>query len=69
MTQSVASCDIKIGFSNEDCVLDDPDVPDEMKDLAAGGYFIGGICSTAGENMDPDDNFCTHTQAATAFNS
>ena len=69
MTQSVASCDIKIGFSNADCIMDDPDAPDEMKDFAASGYFIGGICDNAGVNMDSDDNICTHTQTANTFNS
>ena len=73
LTQNVASCDIKIGFQNSECVKNDPEATDQMKDLAWSGFFNGGD-SGCGENnsasgMDGFDSICSHTNVKSAFNS
>lgn len=75
LTQTIASCATKIGFLNSECVMKDPDAPDQMKDLANVGFFMQSTasskpgCSTYGTGMDGYDGVCYHTSANTAFNS
>lgn len=67
LTQSIAGCSTKIGFSNRECVLNDPDSTVGMKDLAMDGYFAGDGCEQLA--MDKNDIICYHTNAQAAFNS
>ena len=67
LTQSIATCSLKIGFLNTECVINDPDAPLSMIDLAYSGYFIQDC-----ENVAPDtgnDGLCYHTSVTMAFNS
>lgn len=69
LTQSIAGCSTKIGFSNRECVLNDPDSTAGMKDFAMEGYFAAGHCDESGSAMDGYDIICYHTNAQAAFNS
>lgn len=70
VTQAIASCATKIGFLNSECVKNDPDVTDQMKDLAWSGFFTEqGSCVAYAEGMDGMDKICYHTNANAAFNS
>ncbi|MBO5158436.1 MAG: hypothetical protein J6B94_02445 [Lachnospiraceae bacterium] len=40
LTQTIASCDVKIGFSSEECVLNDSDATWQMKDLASEMFYF-----------------------------
>lgn len=70
LTQSIAGCATKIGFSNRECVLNDPDSTAGMKDFAMEGYFadVNG-CTELASAMDGYDIICYHTNAQAAFNS
>lgn len=69
MTQSIASCDTKIGLLNSQCVIGDENSTDNMKDFAYMGWFLSGSCKESAENMDGYDGICYHTNANSAFNS
>ena len=70
LTQSIASCATKIGFLSSDCVKNDPDATDQMKNLAWSGFFTEqGKCETYAVGMDGYDSICYHTNANAAFNS
>ena len=69
LTQAIASCAIKIGFLNSDCVKKDPDATDQMRDLAYQGWFSSGECDLAGNGMSQNDGVCYHTNINAAFNS
>ena len=68
LTQSIAACTTKIGFLNSECVKNDPDATNQMKDLAWVGFFMNG-CDISPEGMDGYDSICYHTNVNTAFNS
>lgn len=68
LTQSIASCDRKIGFTTSDCVINDASSTDQMKDLAQAGWFLSG-CLESAEGMDGYDSICYHTNANAAFSS
>lgn len=69
MTQSIASCDTKIGYTDSQCVLNDGSSTDQMKDFASMGWFLSGYCTEHAENMDGMDGICYHTNANSAFSS
>ncbi len=68
MTQSVASCDTKIGSTDTACIVADGDATSQMKDLALGGFFIEN-CSISASGADENDGICYHTNANAAFKS
>lgn len=79
LTQSIAACGgIKIGFADSQCVKDDRDATDMMRDWAG----IGGFIETTIEGKDScsfdlsgftegsvDDLMCYFTSINAAFNS
>lgn len=69
LTQTIASCATKVGFLNSECVLKDPDVTPQMKDLADIGFFVDGHCAIFADDMDRNDGICYHTNAGATFNS
>ena len=73
LTQNVAACETKVGFNNNECVLNDPQATDQMKDLAGVGFFNAGTNGCAEGNhasgMDGFDALCYHTNVAAAFTS
>ena len=68
LTQAIAACVTKIGFLDSDCVKNDRDATNQMKNLAWGGYFVSG-CDQSATGMDQNDSICYHTNASAAFNS
>lgn len=70
LTQTVATCNTyKIGLNSNTCVLNDPDSPDPMKNLAYIGFFLEGHCDIFSKNMSENDGICYHTSVNAAFNS
>ena len=70
LTQTIASCNIKIGFLDSACVRNDPDATSEMKNLAMQFYFASGTCAKSyGPGANPNDGVCYHTNLNAAFNS
>lgn len=69
LTQTIASCATKIGFLDSDCVKNDPDATNQMKDLAWSGFFTDGNCDAFAQDMDGFDSICYHTNASAAFSS
>ena len=71
LTQSIATCETKIGFNSAACVKKDPDATPQMKDFAwSDGWFnsdcADGYVVTPG---DGEDFLCYHTNANAAFSS
>lgn len=68
LTQSIAACGIKIGYSDSQCVINDPDSPEEQIYMAYDNWFSTGCTfkPTAGEE---NDGVCYHTNANAMFNS
>lgn len=70
LTQTIASCATKIGFLSSECVKNDPDATNQMKDLAWSGFFTDvNNCDDYPEGMDEFDSICYHTNANAAFSS
>lgn len=69
LTQSIAACDIKIGFTDSNCVKNDPDATPEMKSLAWNFWFVSGSCAKAVVGGSDEDGICYHTNTNAAFNS
>ena len=70
LSQTIASCATKIGFLSSDCVKNDIDATNQMKDLAWSGYFVdSNNCEISSVGMDVLDGICYHTNANAAFNS
>lgn len=70
LTQLIASCTTKIGLLDSECVKNDPDATDQMRDLAWSGFFTDkNNCSDYPEGMDSHDKICYHTNASAAFSS
>ena len=70
LTQTIAACILKIGYLNSDCVKNDPDATNHMKDLAWGNYFtLQGECKEYADGMSENDGLCYHTNMNAAFNS
>lgn len=69
LSQSIAACATKIGFQNSECVKNDPDATNQMKNLAWADYFVEGFCTKYPEGMDTNDKICYHTNAGAAFTS
>lgn len=79
LSQSIAACTIKIGFADNKCVRNDPDVPAEMRSIAFNYpiYFSTGCDDVAG-GLDvithdvpgvPKTDLCFHTQTNATFTS
>lgn len=68
LSQTIASCETKIGFSNSDCVSADDDAPDGFRNLAGSGFFTGE-CTYEPDVEDPNDSICYHTSASLMFTS
>lgn len=68
LTQSIASCSIKISMSSSECVIKDSDSTDQMKDYAYSNWFIDG-CGIYAEDMEGETGICYHTNANAAFTS
>lgn len=70
LTQAIAACSLKINFLNNLCVINDPDSPPSMKNLAVRNYFTAGACVVAVDTgYDETTGICYHTSANAAFNS
>lgn len=69
LTQTIAACETKIGFMDSQCVADDPDSTEPMKNLAYANWFVSGACVNSAEGMDGNDSICYHTNANAAFTS
>lgn len=69
LTQTVTSCERKIGFMSSECVINDADSTDQMKDLAYSSFFNSGQCEVYPKGMDEYDSICYHTNANAAFSS
>lgn len=68
LTQSIATCELKIGFWDSQCIIKDPDAPLDLKDVAFEGYFVQDAC---GMYLSPEqeNSLCYHTSVTMAFNS
>lgn len=70
VTQAIASCATKIGFLSSECVKNDPDATNQMKNLAWSGFFTDADhCDDYPQGMDEYDSICYHTNASAAFSS
>ena len=67
LTQTIASCSMKIGFLDSACVINDRDATNQMKNLAMQSYFTAGACTKDISNRDNADGICYHTSAGGAF--
>ena len=68
LTQSIAVCDRKIGLTDSQCVINDHDATDDMREWAYAEWFLGG-CIEIAEEMGANDGMCYHTNANAAFAS
>lgn len=69
LTQSISSCvGIKINSVNAECVLKDPDSPNDMINWAHRNGFIGNACATDLSGYR-NDTMCYHTSINAAFTS
>lgn len=68
LSQSIASCAIKINYLSNDCVVFDSDTPEEMRSVAFDypNYFSTD-CSTICTNNPDFDGLCYHTQVNATF--
>ena len=68
LSQSIASCVIKINYLSNDCVVYDKDTPEEMRSVAFDypNYF-STECSTVCTNNPDYDGLCFHTQTNATF--
>ena len=70
LTQSIAACVTNIGFMSAECVQNDDDATDQMKNLAWSGFFTDTInCALSADEMDGYDSICYHTNINAAFSS
>jgi hypothetical protein len=73
LTQSIAACVLKVGFSSGLCVLRDADTQKlfGMLNLAADNHFIpnGEGCINYPSEMEGENGICYHTLANAAFTS
>lgn len=70
LSQSIAACTIKIGFLDNQCVVNDPDSPIEMRSLAyAYPEYFSTDCAIYYNNIQDNDSLCFHTQANATFTS
>lgn len=69
LTQSISSCvGIKINAINADCVRNDPDSTNMMKNWAFRGGFLSGACQLDMTGYQ-EDGICYHTSINAAFTS
>lgn len=68
LSQAIAACEIAVGFYNDECIAQDKDVPEEVRDLAKYTYFFDA-CDLPVKDMEITDKVCYHTSASTLFGS
>lgn len=69
ITQQITSCGtFKIPLTSSTCVTNSNTATQQMKDLAAIGFFLDG-CDMRAEGMSDGDGFCINTNINTAFTS
>ncbi len=65
LSQTVAACNVKIGFSGRQCIIDDEDMlkyPTTLS-FAYGGLFLTKPdCTDVATNADVYDGLCYHTK-------
>lgn len=64
LTQRIATCTVKFGLNDSDCVWKDSDATPNMFKLALSGYFVDGICAENAFGMDGTDSICYHTSGS-----
>lgn len=69
LTQSIASCSLKIGFLDSECVLKDSDSTTQMKYMALDFMFTSGYCVNSPLIGNDEDGICYHTNMNAAFSS
>lgn len=69
LTQQIAACSVQIGFGGYECIMNDPDSTDQMRDQATWGSFAGDDCWYPVNVGDEFDGVCYHTNAMSVFNS
>ena len=71
ITQQITSCGtFKIPLTSSTCVTNSNTATQQMKDLAAIGFFLDSSgCSMTAEDMSDGDGFCINTNINTAFTS
>ncbi len=69
VTQMLSNCTLRIGFQDENCVLNDTDSTDDMKILAWNSYFNAGACAWYPQDQDFEEGVCYHTSVNLAFSS
>ena len=68
LTQSIASCDLKIGYSDSQCVIKDAEATNGMKQLAySDQWFSDGCTNQVTFDMVDENGTCYHTNANAAF--
>lgn len=69
LTQTIATCTLKIGHNDANCVRNDGDATTEMKRMAiASGWFVAG-CTTHPIDGSTNDGVCYHSNVNLAFTS
>lgn len=64
LSQAISACEnIKIGFANAKCVLNDPDSTKWMKVFAVANYFLNSEACPQFHpyGMESNDKICYHT--------
>lgn len=71
ITQQITSCGtFKIPLTSSTCVTNSNTATQQMKDLAAVGFFLDSSgCIMTAEGMSDGDGFCINTNINTAFTS
>ncbi len=70
LSQSIASCILKINYLSNDCVVFDSDTPEEVRGVAFDypNYFSTD-CATVCTNNPNYDGLCYHTNTNAMFTS
>lgn len=74
LTQAIASCGVKICFTDSGCVAGDPHATLEMKYMAIQGWFTYGVngsapCAQLVPGGSNENGTCYHSNVGGAFNS
>lgn len=68
LSQAIATCTVKVGLNDDQCLAKDSDVPTELQDLAAEGFFGQDRCSFPSLGDEDDFNgVCYHTSAGSVL--
>ena len=70
LSQSIASCIIKINYLSNLCVVRDNDTPEQMRGIAFDNpNYFSTDCATVCTNNPDFDSICYHTQVNASFTS